>query len=263
MIKLIKKHSGGGWLKDKAGKDRIGYWDYSDSNDPNIQKKIAQYYTLTGNGPSQKAAEDYLDSHPALVRYLDSIYKNGINWKGQAALGNKFDTHHQIYHPYNKSFQVTNKANSYAKDLGYTNYEDLQNALSAAGYSPQGYGVFRKKDKNNEVKSYTLQETPTGLAFVNGDNYVAIVNKDVLDRQAFFKAWNKWDNIAKQYRGSHNGGWFSSAMARRGYKYDSSTGTYKKGNSTIKITPNSVTVNQGNKLKDYTYAAFINDFLNK
>lgn len=42
MMKLIKKHSGGGWLKDKAGKDRIGYWDYSDSEDPDIQKKNSQ-----------------------------------------------------------------------------------------------------------------------------------------------------------------------------------------------------------------------------
>ena len=269
MMKLIKKHAGGGWLKDKAGKDRIGYWDYSDSNDPDMQKKIARYYTLSDTQKEDEVStvKSYLNAHSNLASYLDSVYKQGIDWEGQAALGNKDRNHHQYYRDSNDSGDTTDKAISYIKSLGYKNYEEFKKALSAAGYIEYTKGTFIKKDNNNNPQYYWIRETPTGLAFLNKNNKSAIVDKDTLNKQAQVhasrsKAYHAWDNIAKLYRSGHSGGWFSSAMQKKKFNYDPRTGQYLRPGLMAMVRNNKIAVSS--RPGQYTYLSpeeFIEKYL--
>lgn len=253
MMKLIKKCKPGGWINKNKH-----IWDYSDSPDPDIQKKIATYYTNWSSDEQDSKVRNYLNTHPELADYLDKAYQKGIDWDGQKKLGNAPDLHTVNYRNSEGDVKITDEGEEYAKSLGYQDYNALNEALKRAGFEITGKGQFYTGNQ------YLLAKTPKGVAFVNnGTNKVAKLNKKILDelakkRAPISKAYHAWDKIAELYRKTHNGGWFSSAMARNGYKYDWGTGTYKKGNETIKIDSGNVIKYQGaNSLTEFTYNSFV------
>lgn len=245
MMKLIKKHAGGGWIdKGKA------IWDYTDGPE-NIQKKIATYYTgyyLSEDNAAQ--VSDYLKSHTELARYLDQAYDKGVNWEGQKKLGNDPSRHTVNYRDSKGDMHITERGDNYARSLGYRNYVEFEEALKRAGF------VTPVKGHLYTGKTYYLSETPTGLAFVDANKNAAKLDKAFLDKKAqehapISKAYHAWDKIAKQYRDTHNGSWFSSAMQKKSFRYDPRTGRYLSPDLMVEVRDNKISVSS--RLGQHTY----------
>lgn len=245
MMKLIKKHSGGGWLKDKAGKDRIGYWDYSDSNDPNIQKKIARYYINfeDANVGDTRLVQTYLNQHPVLATFLDEAYQRGIDWDKQKNLGNDPQFKYLEYKDSKGNVKYTDKANNldqYAKSLGYTDYNDFLDTLRKAGYSPNEAGTqFSRKNANGTWTTFFAAEDPgKGIRFVDGSNKAGVSKQALAPRIKALKDRAKKEalasrasaNWAKTAKAINYPGRFYDNMINAGYTYNSKDGTYEKGN---------------------------------
>ena len=244
MMKLIKKHSGGGWLKDKAGKDRIGYWDYSDSKDPNIQKKIARYYINfkdAQEGDTQ-LVQTYLTQHPELATFLDKAYQRGIDWDKQKELGNDSQFKYLEYKNSEGDLKYTDKANNqdqYAKSLGYANYSEFLDYLRKAGYSPNAAGTqFARNNANGDQTRFFAAEDPgKGIMFVNGSIKAGVSKQALAPRIKALKdrakkealASEKSANWAKTAKAINRLGRFYDDMINAGYTYNSKEGTYEKG----------------------------------
>lgn len=246
--KLIKKHSGGGWInKDKH------IWDYSDGP-KDIQKKIAKYYTnfsLDGSGE----VNSYLKKHQDLAKYLDSAYQKGIDWDKQKFLESESNYNYLMYRDSNGNLNFTNKGKNrdqYAKSLGYSNYSDFLNNLTAAGYIPDQSGTyFHKQDSDgNDVIFWPVESSGKGISFVDSEGNRAGVTKKALE--LYSKAQAKKDALhsnasANWFKVSsflNLKGHFYDRMIRDGYKYDPNKGTYTKGNDTYSVN------DQGNVFKN-------------
>ncbi len=268
MMKLIKKHAGGGWLKDKSGKDRIGYWDYSDGP-KDIQKKIARYYAdlVEENEGDNESVTTYLNTHPDLANYLDGVYAHGIDWKGQEALGNtdngpKYLSYRNSKGTVNFTKRGDNRE-TYAKNLGYKSYTNLLNTLKAAGFKSDEAGTAISIS-NGTSPSYMFAAEDS-----NGDFYFV----DTQGRARTLKKKKDMEPIVKRHRAylasqakkaalgstaSDNwaalGDWlgfyghFYDKMIAAGYKYDPGKGTYSKGNDIYYIN-DSLQVSKASKAK--------------
>ena len=245
MMKLIKKHAGGGWI-DQAR----GIWDYSDSKDPDIQKKIAQYYAGLGNTEEEdnQQAQNYLKSHKKLADYLDTVYKYGVDWDKQKDLGNVPTSKYLTYRNSKGEYSFTKKGNireSYAKSLGYADYRDLINTLKKAGYRSDAVGgVVTTSNSDSEGamwpavdsrgKFYFADEQGKRRQIKSKSAMQPIVKRhqDYLASQAKKAALHSSASTNWAALGDLLGVWghFYDKMIEAGYKYDPSQGTYSKGN---------------------------------
>ena len=261
MMKLIKKHAGGGWINQTKG-----IWDYSDSKDPDIQKKIANYYAGLGNTEEEdnQQARTYLNSHRELADYLDTVYAYGVDWNKQEDLGNVPLSKYLTYRNSKGKYVFTRKGKireDYAKSLGYTNYQDLINTLKKAGYRSDAVGgvvTTSNSDSggvmwpavDSQGKFYFADEQGKRRQIKPKSTMQPIVKRhqDYLASQAKKAALRSpasanWTKVAENLnlKGS-----FYNAMIRAGYKYDPSSGAYSKDNNKYTVdSTGSVYISEG------------------
>lgn len=255
--KLIKKHSGGGWINQNKH-----IWDYSDG--PNdIQKLIAQYYTNFLNGDSNKQVQNYLKSHQDLAYYLDQAYQKGIDWDKQKTLGNDQSIKYLDYRDSKGNVNFTDKGNKrdqYAKSLGYNNYQDFLNNLDKAGYghNKAGTQIYHTDSKGNTTYFYAAESPEKGISFINPTTgNIAAVTKRALtpaisQYQKYLAGQSKKDALHSRFSSNwfkvssllNLRGHFYDRMIKAGYVYDPKKGTYTKGNDTYSVD------NYGNVFKN-------------
>lgn len=258
-MKLIKKHSGGGWInKGKA------IWDYSDGPE-DIRKKIARYYinfTDANNGDTEKV-KAYLSKHTDLAAYLDRVYAKGIDWNGQKALGNNSNAKYLNYQNSEGETGFTTKGgdrDQWARTKGYDNYNDFLATLEKAGYTHSTAGTQFSLENDNGTKTtyYAAEDPKDGIMFING-NHKAGVTKDALTRRI-----NALENRAKKAALSSSAsakwlktssrlgtlGRFYNLMRKAGFSYNSNKGTYSKGNTTLSVDSYGQVFNNSKALND-------------
>ena len=251
--KLIKKHSNGGWIDQNKG-----IWDYTDGP-KDIQKKIARYYaTLNQDDNDDLQVTNYLKQHKDLAEYLDTIYKKGINWDEQKALGNTPTQPWQFFKNSQGNIDYTEKMpeearQSYVKAMGYNNLEDFNNTLRDAGYDV--YKGFVEKDGNQYFLTPEVLKNKRGL--FGPDGRILTVNANALkpiakQHQRYLNSQAKKDALRSKasfnwYRVAsflNMKGHFYDQMINAGYKYDSDKGVYTKDGNTYSVD------NQGNVFKN-------------
>ena len=263
--KLIKKHSGGGWIGDKSK----GVWDYSDSTDKDIQKKIARYYVdMDQDDTEQQQALNYLNQHTDLADYLDTIYKKGINWDGQKALGNIPNQPWQTIKNSKGEVQYTDKLSQkarshYAKAMGYDNLEDFNKTLRDAGYKT--YKGFVEKDGNQYFLTPEVLKNNRGFFGPKGRiltvnvrdlKPIATQHQKYLAQQAKKVALQSAQSEAWGQVGQHLGlqGTFYDRMLKYGYHYVPDKGYYMNNDGTkIFLKRGQVRSKQGASEKALTW----------
>ena len=230
MMKLIKKHAGGGWLKDKAGKDRIGYWNYSDSDDPNMQKKIEQGYKT---GAWDEDAQNYLKGHQDLKEYLNNAYKT-LSPKLQYFTSDKkaHDTYNGQWTKISKTSGTTGHFAEKMKAAGYE-YDKAtgtyRNAYNKAVLSIDDKGNLHRKDAKNEgiihsKLSFDPHDNTVWYSF-NSTNPTDYGYTEAKKKALDSKASKDWALIGAKLNLK---GKFYDTMLSKGFKYDPKTGYYSK-----------------------------------
>ena len=231
------------------------------------KKKIARYYAdlVEENEGDNVLVTTYLNAHPDLANYLDGVYAQGIDWKGQKALGNTVNG--PKYLSYRNSKGTVNftergdNRETYAKNLGYKSYADLLNTLKAAGFKSDEAGtaisisngaspsyMFAAEDSNGDFYFVDTQGRTRTLKKKMDMQPIVKRHQDYLASQAKKAALRSsasanWTKVAENLnlKGS-----FYNAMIRAGYKYDPFSGAYSKGNNKYTVdSTGTVYISQG------------------